>query len=138
MFQKLLTEYAAGDNTDVGSRVESLPSVLDSGVQYTLSLCTVPGLLLVSLNCWLIGSDFSFIFGSPVPCFHALHRADIQEIWVDLDTKLCSSSEATVHNRVLLLSKALIIFQLVCLLAKCGKPRALTWGVRKTGVQTPV
>lgn len=94
--------------------------VLDSRMQYTLSICTVPGLLFVSLNCWLIGSDFLFILESPVPCFHALHRADIQEICVDLDIKLCSSFEVTVHNRVLLLSKSLVIFQQVCMPANVG------------------
>ena len=31
---------------------------------------------------------FLFIFGSPMPYFHALHREDILEIFVDLDIKL--------------------------------------------------
>lgn len=63
-------------------------SALDEYIQWIINISIVPELLFASLNCWLIGIYFLFIFGSPMPYFHALHREDILEIFVDLDIKL--------------------------------------------------
>lgn len=103
--------------------------------QCILCISTVPGFLLASWNCWLIGSYFLVIFGSPGPYLHASLSVGIQEICVDVDIKLCSSFEKViVRNQVLLVSKSLMTSQPVS--STCETWRALTWESEKAGFES--